>query len=144
MTKNLEKAKECLNEKTVFAIVDDNQTITSDKSGISFLASIKKNDIDASSCAAADKIVGKAAALLFVRLDIKHIFAETISKTAIKVLDSYGADYSYSVVADTINNRTGDGLCPMEMTVQNIDDPEQAHIALLQTLERLRNKTKVQ
>ncbi len=78
----------------------------------------------------ADLVVGKAAALLFVKCGIKKVFAKTLSEKGKKILELYGIDYEYETLTDSIINRTGTDICPMEKAVQNCDNPEEAYIIL--------------
>ena len=61
---------------------------------------------------AADRIVGKAAALLYVMMGVKGVFAEVLSESALAVLNKHGVHAEYSVLTPNIINRAGDGLCP--------------------------------
>ena len=75
----------------------------------------------------ADRIVGKASALLHVFGRVKEVYTPVISKPAVAVYEKYGIKYHADKVIDNIRNRTNTGLCPMEMKVQNIDDPAEAY-----------------
>ena len=81
----------------------------------------------------ADKIVGRAAAMIMVYAGVKEVFASVISNGAIDLFREYGIEYSYSMTAIAISNRRGDGICPMERLVAPIKDPKTAY-------ETLRNK----
>ena len=48
-------------------------------------------------------------------------------------------EFSFDVRTQAIVNRKGDGLCPMENAVKDIDEPEDALRAVNKTLERLMN-----
>lgn len=136
----LEKAKSITkNTDAVFAYVSENKEITSCKNGIGFVASLCNSSEDLSSGAVSDKIVGKAAALLFTLLGVKLIHAETASEGAIEVFERYGIEYTFDIKTKVIANRTGDGLCPMENAVRDIDAPKAALAAINKTLERLMN-----
>lgn len=136
----LEKAK-CIIKDTnaVFAFVSENEEIISSAKGIGFVASLCNDKKDLSEGAAADKIVGKAAAMLFVFLGLKCVHAETVSSGAIKVFEEYGVEYSYDVITEAIINRKGDGLCPMEMAAKDTKTPEETLVAVNKKLEELRN-----
>ena len=79
---------------------------------------------------AADKIVGKAAALLYAYLGAKEVYAETLSRAGEDVLQAHGIACEYGVRTDTIVNHRGDGICPMEEAAQELSDPENAAKAL--------------
>ena len=78
----------------------------------------------------ADKVVGKASAMLLTLSGVIEVYAETLSVAGKEVFDKYGVDYQYGNLVDYIVNRKGDGLCPMEETVKNIDDLREAYNAL--------------
>ena len=141
MEKNtyLEKAKNIIKDTSaVFAYVSANEEIISSAKGIGFVASLCNDKKDLSKGAVADKIVGKAAAMLFVLLGLKYVHAETISTGAVKVFEEYGVEYSCDVITEAIVNRKGDGLCPMEMAAKDTETPEETLSAVNKKLEELR------
>jgi len=81
----------------------------------------------------ADKIVGRAAAMIMIYAGVKEVFASVISNGAREALRAAGTEVSYSMTAIAISNRRGDGICPMERLVAPIKDPKEAY-------ETLRNK----
>lgn len=76
--------------------------------------------------AAADKVVGRAAAYLYVLLGAAELYADVLSDTAAEVLDRYAVRYECAQRTATVFNRTLTGLCPMESSVLGIDEPEKA------------------
>ncbi len=78
----------------------------------------------------ADTVVGKAAALLFVKCKIKCVYAETLSEKGERILRLYGLDFEYGTLAKCIINRAGTDICPMEKAVEDTDDPEEAYLLL--------------
>ena len=74
----------------------------------------------------ADKVIGKAAALLMVLGEIKEVHTLIISEPAIKVFENHNIPCFYDKKVDRIVNRTGDGLCPMETLCLDVDDPQEA------------------
>ncbi|MCI9415500.1 MAG: DUF1893 domain-containing protein [Clostridiales bacterium] len=79
---------------------------------------------------AADKIVGRAAALLLVYGGVRQVYAETLSDGAAAVLETYGVPFSCGVRAPFIRNREGTGMCPMEQKVRQADTPQEAYAIL--------------
>ena len=79
---------------------------------------------------AADKVVGRAAAFLYVLLGACEVYAEVMSEPARQVLAVNGIAHSYDRLVDAIRTRTGDGFCPMESAVWEISDPETALAAI--------------
>ncbi|MEG0451838.1 MAG: DUF1893 domain-containing protein [Coprobacillus sp.] len=89
-------------------------------------------------CEVADKVIGKSAAMLLIKSQIKHLDAILISEHAIKVLDKYQVSYTYQEVVPYIINRTKEGMCPMEKSVLDIEDLDKGFEKLNATLTSLR------
>ena len=85
----------------------------------------------------ADKIVGKASAMLLTLSGVRSVYAMTLSKAGQEIFEKYDIPYRYDVLTDYIVNRSGDGMCPMEMTVKDIDDLEEAYIALKNKVQEM-------
>ena len=75
----------------------------------------------------ADKVVGKAAAMLYACMHVRQVYAPVMSAGAEYTLLRHGIAALYDKKTERIQNRRGDGLCPMESAVWDIDDPEQAY-----------------
>lgn len=139
MNKNLVKAKELIESTdAVFAAVSDLDTITSPVKGIGFVASLCNEKRDLSSFCVADKIVGKAAAMLFVLLGIKTVHAKILSLGGKEVFQRYGIQFTYDVLTEVIINRTCDGMCPMENAVRGCTEPFEALESINKTIEMLK------
>ena len=78
----------------------------------------------------ADKIIGKASAMLLTLSGVKEVYAMVLSKSGQEIFEKYGVKYEYGELVDYIVNRKGDGMCPMELTVKDIDDLNEAYEAL--------------
>ena len=100
------------------------------ESGIRPLLEILRQGIDVSGGDAADRIVGKAAALLYARMGVARVRAVVMSRSGLSVLESRGIPAQYQTLTDAIVNRRGDGPCPMEQAVADLDDPDRAYAAL--------------
>ncbi len=87
-----------------------------------------------------DKIIGKAAALVLAHARVKRLYARVLSAKAIPILDRYGIKWEADFVTDSIINRMGTGLCPMEQCVVEIEDPETGIMFLKREILRLQHK----
>jgi len=67
-----------------------------------------------------DKIVGKAAALLLVRLGVRRVNAGVLSELAKAVLARYEVRFSFTTIVERIDCRT-------EILLADVEDPEQAY-----------------
>ena len=107
------------------------------KHGIAPLLSWIDQGINVKGFSAADQIVGKAAALLYVRMGVAEVYAQVASEPARQVLSGHNVLLQYEKTVPWITNRRGDGMCPMEQTVLDISDPEEAFGALKEKVRML-------
>lgn len=121
---DLEKAREKLGEGHTIALCKDDSLIVSDERGIAPMLGFMRDGRDLRGYSVADKIVGRAAAMLFVKAGIVSVYAATLSVGAKALLEHHGIPVEYSVLTEKIINRKGDGICPMEKAVANISDDE--------------------
>ena len=85
-----------------------------------------------------DKIVGKAAAMVMTAGGVSACYALTVSKTALSWFRAHGVAVEYETCVDVIINRAGDGPCPMEQTVKEIDSEDEALLALRAKIDELK------
>ncbi len=136
---NLEKAKRLLEEGNyTLVLVSDNDVQTDTLRGVHPL--LNRYGKDYSKYSAADKVIGKGAALLYVLLGIKDIYCKTISKPALDVLNKNEVYITYDNLVDNIINHFKTGLCPIEQATMNIDDPKEAIPAIIAKLKQLGEK----
>lgn len=128
--KNLFKAKEILSHSHTCVLVNDEDIIITDERGVAPLVKWLNAGERFDKFSVADKVVGKAAAYLYVALGVKKIWTAIISKPATEVFEKYGIEYWYDTMVEAIINRKGDGFCPMESAVMGIDNPEEAIAAI--------------
>ncbi len=114
--------------------------VTSKVSGISPVLDLILEGRELRGYSLADKIVGKAAALLFVYAGISAVHAQVLSQKGAEVLRKYGIPYTYDKMTEYIINRRGTGICPMEDAVMNITEPEAALQAIYERREQLRKE----
>ena len=136
---DLSKAKELLKAGGITcALVAGDYEFISNRNGIAPLLELLDDGVDKSGGSVADKIVGKAAALLYALMGVKRVYAEVLSEAGRETLLAHGVEVEYGTLTDKILNRTGDGPCPMENAVKDCSDPIEAKKILTATLERLR------
>ncbi len=122
------------------ALVKDGEVLTDDKRGVAPMLCFIAEGRNLRGYSVADKIVGKAAASLFVLAGIKEVYAEVASISAKDYLQEHSVRFSCGIIVDKIINRSGTGICPMEDAVSNISDPEKCHKAIVLRLEELKRK----
>ena len=115
----------------------DGVLILDDKRGITPLLELIASGKDVSGYSAADKVVGKAAAALFIKCGVKQLYAAVLSKGGAKLLESHGVEYVYDTLTDAIINRAGTDACPMEKAVRDIEEIEDRYVAILREHARI-------
>ena len=135
---SLEQAKSLLiTSESTIAVVSNREVFTSQERGVKPLLHLlteKKGFLKGTSVA--DKVIGKAAALLMVLGEIKEVHTLIISEPAIKVFEKYHIPCFYDKKVDRIVNRTGDGLCPMETLCLYVEEPKEAFEKILGFIHR--------
>lgn len=138
-TEDLKKARELL-ESGEYTVVmcRGSELYTSSERGVKPLVELVHNRAMAG-YSAADKIVGRAAAFLYVLLGVREVYAGVMSVGAEKLLRAHGIAPSFGCLAERIINRAGTGLCPMENAVKDIpdDQPERALKEILRTIKAI-------
>ena len=86
---------------------------------------------------AADKVVGRATAYLYVRLRVKEVYSQIISRPAVEVLRENGIGVTWDKLVPNIINRKGDGICPFEAAVMEITDPDRAYAAIREKMKEM-------
>jgi len=110
---------------------------TSTQRGVKPLLDWLDDGIDVKGFSAADKVVGKAAAFLYVLLGVKEVYARVMSESAIDTFVKNGILPQYDLSVKSIINRAGTGNCPMEEAVKNTDIPEEALTLIKRRLAEL-------
>jgi hypothetical protein len=85
----------------------------------------------------ADRIVGRAAALLNVYMGAVEVHALLISAGAKEVLGEHGVGFIFREETDAIKMRDGVVFCPFERLVQGVSDPEEAYLMIRAKLSDL-------
>ncbi len=136
---DLQRARQLLCEQDFTCVLCRGERVyTSRKTGISPMLDWITDGEDLAGYAAADRIVGKAAAMLFDLAGIRTLHAQVLSEPALQYLKSHNIDVSYDTLTLHIINRRGDGICPMERAAAGISDAQEALRILYDTRERLR------
>ena len=138
---DLALAKSRLNGHTL-CLVKGESCITSDKNGIAPMMDLLETGVDVSGYCAADLVVGKASAMLFVKGRVKEVFAKTLSLSGKCILEAHGIKYEYETLAEKIINRAGTDICPMEKALQDTSDIEEGYLILKNKLRELAEKHK--
>lgn len=143
METNLQTCKDILleNNHLTCVVKSGNTILRSEARGIApLLGWIAADKHALRGAAIADKVVGKAAAMLMVYGGAARVYAAVISEPAADCFEKNGVAYTYDRKVDHIVNRAGDGMCPMEQCCLAIDSPDEAYRALKQKLADMKKK----
>lgn len=127
---DLEIAKKRLNEKNLtLSVAKDGKIIFETAShGVSgFLEAVEKLKDQLEGASVADKIVGKAIALLCVYAKVKAVYAVVLSKKAEVVLEENMVSHEWKSLVENILDTQKRGTCPFEKLAENISNVKEAY-----------------
>jgi hypothetical protein len=130
MPTDLNLAKNRLIQKGLSLVIvkDAKVFFETESHGISDLVkAIEKLRDDAKGSSVADRIVGRAAALLFVFSGVKAVFAVTASDGGIEVLKKNSVFCEYESRVTSVLNLKRTDVCPFEKLVAKLSSPEKAY-----------------
>ena len=131
MNADLEKARELLIREGHTCVICRRDEVYADtQRGVKPLLDLLDHGIRLPGFSAADKVIGKATAFLYVLLGVCAVYTPVISASAKDVLTKNGIELYFDLEVEGIENRTKTGPCPMESAVRNIDRPDVALAAI--------------
>lgn len=114
-------------EYSCVLVKDGNIIMTSYDKGIKpLLTKLIEDEKFLEKAVLADKVIGKAAALLSIFGGIKSVYAHVISDCAKMILEKNGIDVEYNRIVPYIMNKDGTDKCLMEKLIDDIEDPAEA------------------
>ena len=135
---DLERARRLLETEGYTCVLVRGDTVyTSRETGIRPMVGYLSQGTELGGFSAADKIVGKAAAMLFALAGVTALHAEVLSRKGAAILEEYRIAYTCGTLTDEIVNRQGTGPCPMEQAVRDVYELTAALQAVKDTLARL-------
>lgn len=134
---DLDRARAALPGHTL-ALCRGGEVVTSDLRGVMPMLGFLREGRDLSGFCAADRVVGRAAAMLFAKAGVRAVHAEVMSDGAAALLAAHGIDALCDVRTAAIENRQKTGLCPMESAVAGIEDVDAGIAAICRRAEELR------
>ncbi|MBM6775083.1 DUF1893 domain-containing protein [Olsenella profusa] len=112
-------------EATCVAVRGDEIHIITER-GVKPLLKMVSEGCNLKGFSVADKVVGKAPALLYAVLGPSAVFSPVMSWTGRAVLLCAGIATSYDQLVPHIQNRANTGQCPMDSSVEDVFDPYEA------------------
>lgn len=131
MHDELERAKALLAEgKYTCVACRGEKTLCATERGVKPLLGWLNGGEALGGAAVADRVVGKAAAFLYVLLGVRVVYAPVMSVPARETLCAAGIEVYADALVPAVRNRTNTGFCPMESAVWELSDPAEAKAAL--------------
>ena len=90
---------------------------------------LQNNPIPMGSALVRDKVIGKAAALLLIRIGTGQVHGELMSELAVQVLTHFNIPHTHDRLVSRID-------CQTETLLLDVDDPDQAYRILCQRAGR--------
>ena len=141
MNQAMKKAKETFAQGNYTCVwCRDDELLTSKEAGLRPLLTRIREGKDLNGFYAADKIVGRAAAFLYVKLGAAGVYAPVMSRGAKELLAEYNIPAEADELTENIRNRQNTGLCPMECVVSSCGSPEAAYVAILEAIRKMQQK----
>ena len=131
MRSDTQNARLLLEEGNYTCVVRRGDTVhTATERGVKPLLNWLDSELDLRGFCAADRVVGRATAYLYVLLGVSEVYARVMSRPAAEVLAAHGITHSAETFTDGIINRRGTGPCPFEAAVLGITDAAEALTAI--------------
>jgi hypothetical protein len=127
---DLEIAKHALYKKELKLVIVKNgellfETRSHRISG--FLDAIEQFGTKLEDASLADRVAGKAIALLCVYVKIKEVYADILSKKAKTAFEENGISHEWKELVDNVLDLNKSGVCPFEKAAADISDPKHAY-----------------
>ena len=119
-------------------LCDRDRVLTDKRRGIVPLLERIEAGEDLKGVCVADRIIGRAAAMLLILGGAAAVHGDVMSVSAKELLEANGITVSFDTLTEHIINRKGDGPCPMEQATAALTDPADAPKALREALNRLK------
>lgn len=123
-------AKQRLKDKELSLVLVKNSKLIFETKKVGlrgFLQAIEEYSDALTEASVADKIIGKAAALLCVYSKVEAAFAITLSQGGLEILKSHHIRIEFENLTTTILNLGKTDQCPFEKLVENIAEPKRAY-----------------
>jgi hypothetical protein len=121
---------------TLVVAKDGRVVFETDSRGISgFLDATENLGDKLEGASVADRVVGKAIALLCIDSKIKAVYASTLSRCARELFDDNSVHVEWGELVDNILNIRRTEACPFERLAAGIVDPKEAY-EKLKTLQQ--------
>ena len=138
---DLELAKKQLHDQQLtLAIAKGGQVLfqTNSHRISGFIGAIGKLGTQLNGASVADRVAGKALALLCVYAGIREVYAEVLSRKAQAVFEENKIGVQWQQLVDNVLDLNKAGVCPFEKVAADIVDPKDSFGAFKALLEKMK------
>jgi len=139
---DLELAKRSLYDKQLTLVIVKNGQVLfeTDSHRISgFIRAIDELGVQLRSSVVADRVAGKALALLCVYAGITEVYAEVLSKKAKALFEERKLTFEYKQLVDNVLDPNKSGVCPFEKAAADISEPENSYVVFKGLLGKMKS-----
>jgi hypothetical protein len=132
--------KQLLDKELTLAIAKNGQVIfQTDSHRISgFIHAIDTLGTQLNGASVADRVAGKALALLCIYAGINEIYAEVLSKKAQALFDEKGIACQWNQLVDNVLDLSKTNMCPFEKAAESINNPQDSYSMFKVLLEKMK------
>ena len=125
-------------DKTIIIYKDNAVIFTSDYKGVRpMMEYMKAYGPSQEPLTVVDRIMGRGAVMLAALINAKTIKTPIISETALELAKVHGLTVEADKVVPYIINREGNGRCPIETSVLEIEDVQEGYEAIKAAIAKL-------
>ena len=103
-----------------------------------FLDAIEKCGSSLEGASVADRVIGKAVALLCVFAKVKEVYASVLSRKAQAIFKDNKIGCQWKELVENVLDANKTGMCPFEKAAADISKPEEAYRAFRLLRERMK------
>lgn len=114
--------------KTCIILSGSDMIYESDSLGVKPLRTLRQENfrkIEGDHLILIDKVIGKGALMLAELLEVNAVYTPLASEKALRYSEKAGIPLFYETLVPFIENRDRSGMCPIEHSVKDTDDPIQ-------------------
>jgi Domain of unknown function (DUF1893) len=138
---DVEIAKTHLYEKELTLVIVKNGQILfqTDSHRISgFICAIEELGCHLEGASVADRVVGKALALLCVYAEIGSVYADVLSENGKALFEQYNVGCQWKKLVENVLDLTKTDVCPFEKAAADISDPENSYVAFKALMAKMK------
>jgi len=116
------------NKLTLCVVKEQDTLFESELHGVAaFLELVEEMKDKLEGASVADKVVGKAVALMCVYVKVKAVYATTLSLAAEALFERHSIYFEYDNLVEGILRADRNGICPFEQLVRDVSDSSEAY-----------------